>query len=92
MSKATCNSRTSSEDSVPHMSENRTDPSRGLANREPGGVRMSNLAGDALAEQWAGIVDLAETVLVPPLSGTIARGRVFRRGDPAELKEFEFPQ
>jgi hypothetical protein len=40
-----------SEDFVPHVTENRNDPTRGLANPEPGGVRMSNLANEPLAEQ-----------------------------------------
>jgi hypothetical protein len=47
---------------------------------------MSNLASEPFAEQWTGIVELVETVLVPPLSGRIARGRVVRRGDPTELR------
>jgi hypothetical protein len=68
-----------SENFVSHVTENRNDPTRGLANSEPGGVQTSNLASEPLAEQWTGIVELAETVLVPPLSGRIARGRVVRR-------------
>jgi hypothetical protein len=81
-----------SEDFVSHVTGNRNDPTRGLATHEPGGVQTSILASEPLAEQWTGIVELAETVLVPPLSGRIARGRVVRRGDPTELREIEFPK
>jgi hypothetical protein len=58
-----------SKDFVPHVTENRNDSTRGLANHEPGGMQTSNLANEPLAEQWTGIVELTETVLVPPLSG-----------------------
>jgi hypothetical protein len=36
---------------------------------------------DELVGDWEGTVELTETVLLPPLSGRIARCRVIRRGD-----------
>jgi hypothetical protein len=41
---------------------------------------------DELVGDWKGTVELAETVLLPPLSGRIARCRVVRRGDSEVVK------
>lgn len=49
-------------------------------------MRTDDVASESLTGQWVGTVELAETVLVPPLSVRIARGRVIKRGDPIEVK------
>jgi hypothetical protein len=61
------------------------NPAHGLITRDAG--RALDLTDDwEDYESCIGTVELAETVSVPPLSGRIARGRVVRRGDSADVK------